>query len=452
MNSDTNVKTGRTLIINYYHLAEIGGIEVYVHNLVDFMINNGVRVVWLQEEGSLIHDSFKKVLLDDRVEKIIVSSNLLLWFKHGNFTIASEDETVILSFRMMDKLKAEAILRKYKNYNIKSIYAIPDTVGTSYYVESVFSGCLRKFVFKVCSTLYSQWQKNGHLVFFAPKQIDVLEQKYNITVRDGYSKLLPSLRPFPPLDFAELKRRSKRKSFNIITLGRLDFPHKEYILGLVKAFYRLKKKYSQLTLTIIGDGHSRDVLEREISLYEEFVRKDIHLLGTIARDDLQPFFRDSHLNISVAAGVAIGASYGVVSIPAKNYCTGECEVYGFLPDSKLMTVSTCAGELVDSYIEKVVNMSDAEYYELAIASYDTFNRGRDVNPWFLFEKTKDYVPYIVPKSKLILMIMIDYCKKIKWFFVKQNFNRTKIVKRFIGIRSKGGIREPFGITKRRNKC
>ena len=72
---------GKTLIINYRSLSNVGGIEVFVVNLIDFMIKHNVRVIWLQERGSSIHNSFKKVLLNEKVEKVEVSNNLLLWFK-----------------------------------------------------------------------------------------------------------------------------------------------------------------------------------------------------------------------------------------------------------------------------------------------------------------------------------------------------------------------------------
>ena len=109
---------GRNLIINYRSFAVIGGIEVYVVELIDFMINHGVHVIWLKEANSEIHDSFKNILLDSRVEIVPVSNNLLLWFRFGKFQLNPTDENVMLSFIVMSKLKGESIVQ----YCVKLIF------------------------------------------------------------------------------------------------------------------------------------------------------------------------------------------------------------------------------------------------------------------------------------------------------------------------------------------
>ena len=185
-----------------------------------------------------------------------------------------------------------------------------------------------------------------------------------------------------------------------------------------------------MTLTIIGDGHSRNDLEKEISTYDDNVRADIRMLGAIPSDKLPLYVSDSHLNISVAAGVGVGAKCGVISIPARNYCTGECEVYGFLPENRLMTVATTPGNLVDPYIEKVINMSDDEFYRMSVESYKSYKDNEEVDPWFVFNATQDYRNYILPKFKLYILIMINYLMKVKYFLTFEGFNRREIIKRF----------------------
>lgn len=425
---------GKTIIINYRSLSVVGGIEVYVVKLIDFMMNHGVRVIWLKEKGTAIHESFKSVLLDERVEKISVSNNLLFWFKYGNFQLDSHDEIVMLSFIVMSKLKADSIVKHFKQCHIKSIYAVPDTIGLAYYIESNFSGMLKKYVWKEMRQIHEEWQKNNHFMFFAQKQVDAMEKTYKIRVNNGYARVLKSMVEIPPLDVENLKKKMSRETFNIITIGRLDFPHKGYILGLVRAFKRLKYKYPQLTLTIIGDGHSRKELEIEIKSYEDRIRNDIHLLGTIATQKLPIYLRDAHLNISVAGGVSAGAKCGVFSIPARNYCIGECEVYGFLPNSRQMTVATCPGELVDSYIERVINMDDEEFYKYSVLSYKTYKDTEKVNPWFVFEKSEDYVQYVVPQRKLRIAILINYLMKVKYFLTFKGVNRMDVIKHFLNFK------------------
>lgn len=185
---------GRNLIINYRSFAAIGGIEVYVVELIDFMINHGVHVIWLKEEDSEIHDSFKNILLDSRVEIVPVSNNLLLWFRFGKFQLNPTDETVMLSFIVMSKLKGESIVRQFKECNVKSIYAVPDTKGLAYYIETNFSGVFRKIVYKLMADVHNRWQMNNQLLFFAHKQVDAMADTYKININNGHLKVLKEIK------------------------------------------------------------------------------------------------------------------------------------------------------------------------------------------------------------------------------------------------------------------
>ena len=79
-------------------------------------------------------------------------------------------------------------------------------------------------------------------------------------------------------------------------------------------------------------------------------------------------------------------------------------------------------------------MSDEEYYALAVKSYRAYKDNEDVNPWFVFDGTKDYKEFIVPKRKLLLLIIINYLMKIKYFLTFRGFNRQQIIKNFLNFR------------------
>lgn len=420
----------KTLIINYRTMSSIGGIEQIIVGIVEFMINHDVRVIWLKEINSKIHPSYMKIMKDKRVEIVDVSNNLLLWFKHGTISLSSNEDIVILSFIFMSKVKAEWIIRENPTCNIRSIYVIPDTKGLAYHIESNFNGILKKAIYRLMRSIHNKWQKNHQLLFCALKQIEALENNYNISVDKGAEKIIKGMHPIPDLNYDTVKNRSRRENFNIITVGRLDFPHKQYIKGLVKSFARLKSKYPNISLTIIGDGHSRGELVKEINSYANEIKKDVILLGTIAYKDLPQYMEKAHLNISVAGGVAIGAINGVVSIPARNYCKGECEVYGFLPDSIHFSVSTMPGQLVDPYIEKVIKMNDKEYMDACITSYHAYKDKEDIDPWFIFNGTNDYCPYSINKTTLYVIVLINYLMKITYFFKIKEINKVEVVKNF----------------------
>ena len=50
-----------------------------------------------------------------------------------------------------------------------------------------------------------------------------------------------------------------------------------------------------------------------------------------------------------------------------------------------MTTATTSGELVDPFIEHVINMPDCEYIRKTKEAYDTY-ASRDVNPGWIFDQ------------------------------------------------------------------
>lgn len=128
------------------------------------------------------------------------------------------------------------------------------------------------------------------------------------------------------------------------------------------------------------------------------------------------YIKHAHLNISVAGGVAVGAVSGIMSIPARNYCDGECEVYGYLPEYLEYSVATSPGNLVDTYIERAITMSDYEYKKACIESYESVYNSHEVDPNYLFEFSKSVNRYLVPLKTLLFLVVIDYIKKAKYFF------------------------------------
>ena len=211
----------------------------------------------------------------------------------------------------------------------------------------------------------------------------------------------------------ELENRSERNGcFNIITVGRFDFPHKGYMLGLVRAFGRLKPKYPQLTLSIIGLGQHEQMLKNEIANLPQGVQADVNLLGAVPHTELPHYFRDKHLSIAVAGAASDAARNGVLSIAARNFCDNECEVYGFYPESFVKNSSKEPGELVDKYIEDAINMTKEEYTKRCKDSYMVFTDPARYNPTFLYTTTEMCKDYYIGTMDLYFYKVINYLRKL----------------------------------------
>ena len=381
----------QTLIINYGNL-NIGGIEKYIAQLTEYLTENGGRVIWLRDPVLKIAEIYRELFLGNSVERVIADTSKYTWFKHGDLHFSKDDDIVILSFDPMSMARSLQLKEEYSAYRITPYYAVPNTTGNLYYIERYFSGKNREKIRMELAKIHAHWESMDLIRFFSIQQVHPLEKNYNFHVNNKNEKVLPAVFAIEKLNQELLQERSKRKYFTIGTLGRFDFPHKGYMLGLVRSYGRLKEIYPEIRLKIGGYGPDEGVLKKEIRKLPAVFQKDIVLAGAVDPQNVNQFFSDVHLNISVAGAVWDGAKCGVVSIPARNYCDGECEVYGYLPQSRNMTASLELGECVDTFIEYVIRCSEDEYRHLCEDSYNTCLQKTAPWPTYLFDtKPQKYI-------------------------------------------------------------
>lgn len=412
----------KTFVINFGTLSKMGGIQSIIFSYTEFMLSQGVRVIWLKNKNSDIYVGYKDLLLNSGVEIINVSGNHLRWFKHDKINFKTDEKVVVVSFTVFDMIRSLSLKKEYKSTNITCLYCVPDTTGRFFFIEQYFNGLIKKHVYKTIRKTLQQWDNAGLIVFCAYMHFTAMEKNYSITINDKHRKLLPLIYEPDPLDLKELEARSNRKGFfNIVTTGRFDFPHKGYMLGLVRAFARLKIKYPQLTLTIIGKGQHEQQLQNEIDKVEKNLRDSIKILGEVPHDQLHNYYKNMHLSVAVAGAACDAAKLGVVSIVARNFCEGECEVYGFLPEMQCKAVSKEPGELVDSFIEQVIKMSDSDYQKRCIDAHEAirFNElGEAPNPWFYFDVAEKAKTYEMSVMELFFWKNINYARKVRMLFNK----------------------------------
>lgn len=405
----------KTIVINWGALTNFGGIERINYYLIKFMSENGVRVIWLKSEKSVIGEAFKDIVYHKNVEIVNVSENHLYWFKHERVSISKAEQVVVVSYTVFDMIRSLSLKNQLKGCDVSCIYTIPDTTGNFFFIERYFKGWLKKIVFNRIKKTLSDWNDAGIIFFCAPLQITSFENNYHITVDTPQDKLIKAVYAPTPLKEDELSERSKRAGkFNIITVGRFVFPHKGYILGLIKAFGRLKPKYPQLTLTIIGKGRDEQMLRDAISVLDEYIRKDIHVIGEVAHTQLPFYYRDKHLSIAVAGSSYDAAKNGVLSLVARNHFKEECEVYGYFDENKDMNVAITPGTLVDTFIEDAIKMSEQEYRYKCKRAFDAIATNPDniAKPWLYFDAVDHCRPYSMKPKELRQYAFLNYLRKL----------------------------------------
>lgn len=402
----------QTLVIVYDGML-VGGIENYLINLVLFCRKMKYRVIWLSPKERLVADDFRDILLDGYVELIDVYHKHMTWFKYESVLFKDNENVTILSFTIFDYFRAEKFLMDQSSKALfHNIYMIPHFTGNPYYIERYFKGITSKIIHKYMTSVIQKMDDNNGIVFFSPQHIEPLNSNYKIHVTEPESKILAPYIEVKPFDYENAKLRSIRNTFNIITIGRFEFPHKGYIIGLVDAYAKLKPKYPQLSLTIIGYGADKQMLLDKIQSIDSKIQQDIRLLGQVSPLELEQYLKLSHLNVSVAGAVMDGAHFGIISLPARHYCY-DCEVYGYLPESKGEILSHKQGQPVEEYITEVLNMDAESFIEYSKMSYDTFDTAASYAPEYILERKNKHSRQTLSRKDIFFAKVIFYMFQIK---------------------------------------
>lgn len=410
-----NVMNKNTLVINYRHMGYkhigVGGVENYIIGLIKLAHNNGNRIIWIHDVKTFIPPIYEDILNSDYVEKCACDIHKCHWFRHDKLRFNSDENVVIISFSAFDHVRALQLKHEYIDVKLTALYFIPHFTGSLIFPEQQF-GFGKRIVQKKFSHLYAEWINSGTVLFFNSRHISAIEESYGIHVDENHRKLVPEIFNEFHFDENEVRSRYSRDEFRIISAGRLEFPHKGFVIGMLKEFVALKEKYPQITYYIVGDGPEIQMVRDELNKLPEKVSKDIHLLPPMPFEELISFYKDCNLNISAAGCATYGAKSGLLTLPVRHYVY-DCEVYGYLPECKDYTTSTLPGNPVIPYIEEVIHMPESEYVKRSQDSFESYNQGF-VNSNAIFEIAENAQDYIMRQRDLSFVKICDLFTKIQF--------------------------------------
>lgn len=395
----------RDVLIIIYRSLLVGGIENYIIQVMRNALKSGKKVIWVCHSNKQYSHVYSDVLEDDRLEIKAINFSGVDIYKFPNIQLSKNENVKILVFDIFRLFQAYKFRKKYKETNIDILYCIPHFTGSTILPEQRFSQrCIRKLVQKRFARIYDEIFRQGNLYFFAPRHFQVIQDTYGINFVSPKDYLVPRLNEREQYDEKSFRNVYKSKTFTIISPGRFEFPHKGYLLGLIKIFGELKPKYPQLKLLIIGDGADKDKVENAVMNLSEEIRKDVEIQSSKSLEELKRIMKTVNLNISVAGCASHGGRIGLVTLPARHY-TYDCEVYGFFPDSKHLTTESKPGYPVKQYIERVINMNEDEYINYSKMAYHTFDDGVYC-PNFPFNKKT--ITKFVPSFKDFILVKWTY--------------------------------------------
>lgn len=389
------------LIINYPDL-NIGGIQRIIYNYFNTYVSKGYIGVWITHDFPDYDEGFK-----DIIENIMIVKKR--YAKDFFSSMTGEDFSVILSFDLPNFVFNQVLVQEF-SLNSKNFLIVPNLVGNGIRLEN--SDDLNAF--DRLSVIYNRLYNNGNVLFCDPNQEISLVEHYKI---EKINKFQNNIIPYKVdiIAFDEKQVESHYKSNNIITVSRFDFPHKAYLIGLIKAYEKMKLDYPELKLIVIGDGNGADEIKHAIVSCKHYARKDIVLVGTVPYNELPAYFIDAKVFIGLAGSVYDAVKCGLPAIITRHY-SYECDAYGYYHDNYQKVVSTIEGVPVSYFISDVMSMSFDEYSSLAKKEYDTFYKLNNTSNSIFFEDRIMLKEIFIEQDELcVLKNIID--KYIK--------NRTK---------------------------
>ena len=371
-----------TLIVNHPTM-EVGGIENFLFARIKDALDKGYRVIWLHYTPIVIAKEYQEI--GNQIEKLHIPVHFRRSSVIKRLHFSKDEQITIVSFTPIAHEFAFRIKKKYQDNDITALYIIANAKGKAYYNENYYFQPFKGWTYKVLSNVHREWVEKNSIRFFTKQQRMAFEKNYHISFDNPDAVLFPPFRPFPLFDREKLIQRAKREQFNLVSVSRFDFPHKNYLLGLVDDYAELKTKYPKLHLHIIGYGEGEGILMNKINSLPSGIRRDIRCYGKSTSEQIDSIMGEMHLNISVAGSVSCGARNGVLSIPARNFCGEKCEVYGYLPNSFDMKTSLEPGERAIRYIEEVISMSEEDYIVKCDESFNAYNH-RKFEPHYLYSQ------------------------------------------------------------------
>lgn len=216
-------------------------------------------------------------------------------------------------------------------------------------------------------------ERNGNIIYCLAEYAEHVHDSLKIS--DVKGTVVPLGMDAEPFDEESLRRRYHEDSFLIVATARLEFPEKGFLLGLVDEFEAILAKRPEARLVIVGDGPHKTEMEAKVAASP--AAKAIEMVGNLPYEELIDCINKANLYISNGSGPLDAARSGHISVVA-NYFTTECLTTGYWCDDpdNLGYHGTIP---VREMILKTMDMSEAEYLELAHRTYDTFlcSRGMD---------------------------------------------------------------------------
>ena len=398
-------------------LVDIGGIETYVYKSIKKIIERGDKAGWISNDFTKINSSFKDLICDKDVYLIERRKT-----KQTLFKICNEEgfnKINIITFCPRDFAFAETLKKGLTKIPIETFLFVPHFQGDFLYLEEGFQGVQKDVVKKRLKLIFQKMEQNGNLLYFSKKHLAEYRKRYGCTEKEFSRVRVPEIPEKIGFDEDRIKKVFNQTEFTILSVSRLEFPHKGFVLGLIDAFDILCQEYKSIRLVVVGDGEGMPILRKKIAGLRKNVAKRIEIVGAVSPNELSYFYDKANVLISLAGCFTLGAKRGVLSFPARHY-TEKCEVYGYLPESKDFSLSDSEGYNVIPFLKEVIDMPFDEYLKHCRDCYEAF----PIQNQKYFDQIKNKSKSVLSNREILYINCLSIHNKVKDLLrkVKKNAN------------------------------
>lgn len=388
----------KTLIVNYFGMGT-GGIETYIASLMRYAVSQGHRVIWFTNDGVPQNAKQKDIVGNPKIEMILFAVGRRKFFHNSpNLHLTEDEDVVMISFVPEDYMWAEQFRYKYKCRTFYHHLILMNFFGWLTYPEDEFKiKFLSKQRAKLSNKFAHQAEKKHAIRAFADKQLEAYKERYNLSYDVSQDLLLKSFPVDDGLTRLDLqhKAETRKDEFVIVTCARFQFPHKGYLLGLLDEYEKIKNKYSNTKLIVIGDGEKETFLKK-FNVMPETVKESICITGALEFDEVINQYKNSHLVIGLAGSISASAARALPSLVVR-HDTLNCETYGFYQDVDT-TLKSSPGKDIIPYIEKVITCSDDEYVNLGLAGKAEHEHRVTIDPNYILNEINKNSKPVISKS------------------------------------------------------
>lgn len=367
----------KELVCVYLSNFIMGGIESYYIRMFEWAKKVNCKATLIILEGNYVHKNWKDKLASLGVEicfyHVGIFKNYIINEDHSEKIFRKETSYQVIVTDIHSYLKMYLISKRQKLKRMSILlYSFWITNGV---------GSVKKLLNKPFIPFFKA-MKNSALVMMDEECKAYCERGNNISLSNESIYRLGLFVPEYNQRLAEHRKNSKNEKPVILSISRMDFPFKGYVLGLLDTYERLKIKWPMLRLTIIGKGPGSQVIREKISRMKEEIKKDIVLVDEVPYDELGKYFETSHIYVGMGTTLLDAAITGLVGIvaTANQY---KAITPGFFKDhynnlsGNIEFENTSKMDIGDC-IEYILNCSADEYELLAEGGYDCIKNNYNI--------------------------------------------------------------------------